>query len=216
MNRETFVSYLKDPQLLNSGSIQGLTDLLNDFPYCQSARLLLTLNFYKEKHFRFDEELKTTAVFANSRKILRKHINRMDKPATRVVLPDEHVEEVQEEIPEKVTKPVSTIKSATETLKDDIEKDKAIPSVDELIDEFIKNEPGMPRPGATFFDPVEASKVSIVDEENIVSETLANIYSDQGNYEKAINIYKKLSLKFPEKSSYFAALILKAEEEIKK
>jgi len=216
MNRETFISYLKDPQLLNRNSIQGLTDLLNDFPYCQSARLLLTLNFYKEKHFRFDKELKTTAVFANNRKTLKNHIDRIDKPASPVVLPDEHPEDMQKKMPEKETKPASALRSATEKSKTDAEKDKAALSVDELIDEFIKNEPGMSRTGASFFSPVEAAKVSIVDKENIVSETLANIYFDQGNFEKAINIFKKLSLKFPEKSSYFAALILKVEEEQKK
>lgn len=86
----------------------------------------------------------------------------------------------------------------------------------QLIDEFIKNEPSISRAQATFFNPVDAAKESVVDEEDIVSETLARIYFDQRKYEKAINIYQKLSLNNPEKSSYFARLIENALEELKR
>jgi hypothetical protein len=50
----------------------------------------------------------------------------------------------------------------------------------------------------------------------LVTETLAKIYFNQGYYSKAIDIYEKLSLKFPEKNSYFASQIEKVKEHIKK
>ncbi len=102
------------------------------------------------------------------------------------------------------------------TIKKEKAKEKKIDKQAELIDEFIRKQPAMPRPQAQFFNPEDAAKESVVDEENIVSETLARIYYDQKHYEKAINIYRKLSLIYPEKSTYFAAQIEKAVEELKK
>jgi len=43
--------------------------------------------------------------------------------------------------------------------------------------------------------------------EEVISETLAELYVSQGFKEKAAEMYRKLSLKYPEKHSIFAALI---------
>jgi len=47
--------------------------------------------------------------------------------------------------------------------------------------------------------------------DDLVTETLASIYAQQGYYQKAIQIFEKLSLKYPEKSTYFAAHIEKVK-----
>ncbi|HZY38715.1 MAG TPA: hypothetical protein VFE53_18780, partial [Mucilaginibacter sp.] len=56
------------------------------------------------------------------------------------------------------------------------------------------------------------AKKSSEDRDELVSETLAAIYSDQMLYHKAIASYKKLMLKFPEKSRYFAEKIEQLEK----
>jgi tetratricopeptide (TPR) repeat protein len=87
-------------------------------------------------------------------------------------------------------------------------------SNDELIEQFIQNEPSISPPvKGEFFNPVDFAKHSLEDREDIVSETLARIYLKQGNTAKAIKIYKKLSLLNPEKSSFFAAQIEKIRKE---
>ena len=82
----------------------------------------------------------------------------------------------------------------------------------ELIDKFILENPSISRPKAEFYNPISVAQNSIIDQENIVSETLAKIYEQQGYIEKAISIYQKLGLKYPKKSRYFAAQIERLSE----
>ncbi|MCR4659824.1 MAG: hypothetical protein K5650_05965 [Bacteroidales bacterium] len=57
----------------------------------------------------------------------------------------------------------------------------------------------------------ELGKNSISDEGVLESETLALVLEKQGRYEKAAEVYRKLILKYPEKSSTFAARIAELE-----
>ncbi|MCD6092284.1 MAG: hypothetical protein J7J72_12390 [Bacteroidales bacterium] len=85
----------------------------------------------------------------------------------------------------------------------------------DLIDKFIRIEPSISRPVKTaFFDPDVAAQESLFDDGAFVTETLAKIYFDQGNYQKAKEIYQILSLNNPKKSSYFAALIQELENKL--
>ena len=84
---------------------------------------------------------------------------------------------------------------------------KAKANVDALIDKFIENEPAITRGGADFSNLGDLSKNSNRENDDWVTETLAKIYEKQGNYSKAIKIYQKLRLRFPEKNDYFAGLI---------
>lgn len=86
-----------------------------------------------------------------------------------------------------------------------------VKNLDDLIDKFIRNDPRITPSKAEFYSPTNIAKLSIVDQEEFVSETLAKIYEKQGYFDKAIKVYQKLSLKFPEKNSYFASLIEKTE-----
>lgn len=104
-------------------------------------------------------------------------------------------------------------KNADEAIEELKNKNKS-KSKDELIEQFIYTSPSITRHQAEFYNPLDLAKQSIVDQENIVSETLAKIYDDQGYKAKAIKIYHKLSLKYPKKSSYFAAQIEKLKKEI--
>ena len=257
MNREEFTDFLRQPKKLNGAVVSELMDLVKEFPYCQSGRILMTLKLFLDKSVMYDAELKTTAIYVGSRKLLKKHIDRLNDEAVRIVLPDEGnqreeaarvAEEKQPEPKEEATateppetsvpdpervsatdenrsytvdelkkiieKRIREIEAEKKGKKPEPKKEKKR-SKEEIIEQFIENEPSISRPTTGFFNPVDVARESVVDRENIVSETLATIYMDQGLYEKALSIYEKLILKFPEKSAYFAALIEKAKRNLK-
>ena len=74
-------------------------------------------------------------------------------------------------------------------------------SKDALIDRFIESNPKMPKPTQ------EIPSVTIEQKEDtsaLMTETLARVYLEQRKYQKAIQAYEILILKYPEKSSFFA------------
>ena len=85
---------------------------------------------------------------------------------------------------------------------------------DEIIESFIRNEPQIGAPNPEQINNENKAKKSAEDHNDLVSETLAKIYIEQMLYDKAIETYEKLSLKFPEKSRYFADLIQSIEKKI--
>ena len=84
----------------------------------------------------------------------------------------------------------------------------------EIIDTFIKNDPQIKALPPNQINNENKAKKSAEDSNDLVSETLAQIYIEQMLYHKAIDTYQKLSLKFPEKSGYFADLIQSLEKKI--
>ena len=87
----------------------------------------------------------------------------------------------------------------------DLEKQKK----NELIDRFIEASPKIPPvkhntplPSSIITEPSNA------DNSYLMTETLARVYLEQKKYQKAIQAYQILILKYPEKSSFFADRIL--------
>ena len=62
---------------------------------------------------------------------------------------------------------------------------------------------------ASTVDMTESIKL---DKDELMTETLAKVYLEQKKYKKAIQAYKILSLKYPEKSGFFADRIKAAQK----
>ena len=86
-----------------------------------------------------------------------------------------------------------------------------------IIDQFLSNdehgERMMPAPSPEDYPQVDISVESVTDDGENATETLAAIYLNQGMPDRAIEIYYKLSLKYPEKSTYFADLIARVQSQ---
>ncbi len=87
------------------------------------------------------------------------------------------------------------------------------PTADDLVDRFIELNPRL-KPNRERFEYEQENIAESVDDKNpgLITETLAKIYVSQKFYTRAIMIYEKLSLKIPEKSSYFATQIERIKE----
>jgi len=84
--------------------------------------------------------------------------------------------------------------------------------IDELVTKKNKTTSTItPIPADNFNKLAEEEEESLEFESDIASETLAKILIIQGHYTKAIAMYQRLSLIFPEKSGLFAAEIKKIE-----
>lgn len=85
-----------------------------------------------------------------------------------------------------------------------------------VLDKFIQEDPQIKPPKPENLSIENKARQSAQDLNDLVSETLAEIYTGQMLFDKAIDTYKKLSLKFPQKSAYFAELIDNLEKKLNK
>jgi len=136
MNKEEFIELLQKPEKLDPSTVLELNNLVEEFPYCQSSRVLLTLNLFKVKSIKYDSELKTTAVYVSNRSLLRKQMSRLVDETTKVVLPDEEFpESTKEEVEEKVKEEKPVTEKSVETAE---EEAASIAEVKDIIDRHLR------------------------------------------------------------------------------
>ena len=89
--------------------------------------------------------------------------------------------------------------------KHPLKKTKREITVDEILNSLENRKTQQNK--TSFFSAPDAAKKSLETNDDLVTETLAEIHIQQGNYPKAIEIYQKLILLNPEKKLLFASRI---------
>ena len=201
------IKYIQNPQQISIDNIAELDGLLKDFPYYQTAQLLITKGLLNTDSIRYNRQLKKAAAYAVDRKQLFKLItlNKIEKPNIPII--SENIENnltigqplafnKEEEYSFSEWLALSKIKKIDRTPK---------LNTNQIIDNFIDKKISISKPQkSTFFKPVDVAKESLIENESLVTPTLAKVYLEQGHYNKAISAYTKLCLKYPEKNSLFA------------
>ena len=218
-----------------------LSSIVAEYPYFTLAQILLAIGFDLTEDKRQNRQLRLASAMSPDRNALRLLLSESKEKKEACDLPDEFGNESQQTLESVVIPEIDLSKSQEELSremdlleekrksldelkylieqriielereKEEVAKEDKTLSKTEIIDKFIAENPQISRPKQEFYNPMVVAQTSVVDKENIISETLATIYLNQGYVEKAISVYQKLSLKNPEKSVYFAKLIEKAK-----
>ena len=182
--KESFSKILKEFDPSDQVTSSVLKEILNAYPFFQTASAYYLKSLKVQRKDSFNEILPKTAILTYNRSILRKWI--YEKEAN------------------KINKKVDKIEKYSFLDWFDVinESESNLDYKIDLIDKFIKNSPkiNIKKEYKPDLEIIPESKIK----DDLITETLAKIYIDQKKYNKAIKAYNILSLKYPKKSSFFA------------
>jgi len=207
-NLKKFNSELFTPQLRQSAIFAGDRKVLFNFLHDLSLETSIPED---QKHIDndIDPKIETTIDIKVPENKVVEITNKKPDIAKKLGISDELLEFDESIEPARDGKTEPTSAQVMMTTIDN-EKD-SLPSTN-LIEKFIEENPAF-KPTRIEVDKHEdISQGSIQETDDIATETLAMIYTGQKLFDKAILVYEKLILKFPEKSTYFASQI----EELRK
>ena len=221
MKTDIFIKLLENNTKIQQLETAELKVIVEEFPYFQPARALYLKGLKNLDSFKYNNELKVTAAYTADRTVLFDYITSFTSAIKTSALIHQKINtkeltEIKEGL--EIGKPLSFSSnenhsfnewlqlSAKKTIvrKKEKQTEQAALQVnkEDLIDQFIQNNPKIValEKGKTYTAPVSKNKQDAA----LMTETLAKVYLEQKKYESAMQAYRILSLKYPEKSGFFA------------
>ncbi len=229
MEKEWMFNCIENPESMDTATVDKLRNMVDAYPYFQTARLLYTQNLHLIRDERYGYELGKTAIFCadRSRLFYLIHAERYEwltnlsdvdtmseKDRTEALL-DSYLQSFEEKEKHSATSVegvdhaasidyFSYLESQGEELRGEGDFRNKLQHQD-IIDAFIEKADN-DRIRSSMTTGLTESKKESKEEtgSEFLTETLAKIYMKQKKYEQALTIIKRLSLNFPKKSTYFA------------
>ena len=222
--------WIKHPEMLDRETLYELRTLLARYPYFQAARLLYLKNLYLLHDIAFGEELRRAALYLTDRRVIfslvegeRYSLEQFERKenvgesgeldrtlslinAFLTTLPENTVSSAEALPLEAATDYTTYLMRSSEDEKPVSEE--VPPMVGQsLIDSFLESSEEQPLISSMVEDDEDENQVVLSaeeEEEGYFTEVLAKIYVKQQRYSKALEIIRKLNLKYPQKNTYFA------------
>jgi hypothetical protein len=218
-------------------SIEELRKLTSDYPYFAPAHFLL-LKKLDPSTEAYREQYQKAILFFSDPLSFEYFINRHSFDTAFEALPETEDEEVAKEILEEEkagTTPVPVMAAEADQplsfepfhtvdyfasqgikLSEEIQDDKFGKQLKSFTD-WLKIMKRLPATEKAVPDPVTEQKVEhlagdSLQEADVVTESMAEVWLKQGKKDKAVEVYRKLSLLDPSKNAYFAAKIESLKE----
>ncbi len=208
MKNKQLIRLIKNPQQISSTDISYLDTIILENPYFQTGHILIARGLLNINSIRYNKQLKKAAAYSIDRTKLFELITIKNNEHF-----DNKIKDLQKETTKKleIGNPLyfqeNEMHSFSEWLNL-LNAKKIKRKNPELIDDFLKKDIKLSKPKKeVFFKAIDIAKKSLINNDELVTPTLAKVYLEQGHYEKAISAYNKLILKYPKKSSLFASQI---------